>query len=462
MGEAFLDYKKGGSSGLDINGLIEDYYVYAGESVNAGDFVEFINGIASQTKEISEDTSILAIDYYGCVLSAVKLSDNRVFIAHGKTEALSSSSHLRGIVCAINGVTITYGADTLLTSSNTWNAGFTIETVVLENGNVFIAYDYGSDHYVYGALCSVEGTTITRITQKKIGSKVNTSDEITITYLGDNRVFLLSSRKGSVCTIGDSSITAGTEVNIASNLGMTYANDSVLLPDGNVFCAYSKQGQSLYGMVVKINGTTVSEGTNTEIHSAAANIARKMAIVLLENNRVFIAYNSTNSYSLLARVCSISGTAITPGTSVSLESGYAGYRISAVKLDNEKVFIAHSSTNNFYLKARICTVTDLTITDGGSISIDDSTKNAGLTIGSALLENGTIFVAHSYGETSYLHARVLGVNETTPTTNVAISIYETQVRPATSLPCGGVAITNGEGGTETLHKDMVGVYTNNV
>ena len=41
MGEAFLDYKKG-RAGLDINGIIEDYYVYAGENVNAGDFVEFV------------------------------------------------------------------------------------------------------------------------------------------------------------------------------------------------------------------------------------------------------------------------------------------------------------------------------------------------------------------------------------------------------------------------------------
>lgn len=53
MGQSAIDYI-GVKGGLDINGVIESYYVYAGENVNAGDFVEFIEGIADKTSTTYE------------------------------------------------------------------------------------------------------------------------------------------------------------------------------------------------------------------------------------------------------------------------------------------------------------------------------------------------------------------------------------------------------------------------
>ena len=47
MGQGAIDYI-GVKGGLDINGIIESYYVYAGENISAGDFVEFVNGVAGK------------------------------------------------------------------------------------------------------------------------------------------------------------------------------------------------------------------------------------------------------------------------------------------------------------------------------------------------------------------------------------------------------------------------------
>ena len=47
MGQGALDYI-GVKGGLDINGIIQGYYVYAGENISAGDFVEFVNGVAGK------------------------------------------------------------------------------------------------------------------------------------------------------------------------------------------------------------------------------------------------------------------------------------------------------------------------------------------------------------------------------------------------------------------------------
>ena len=37
--------------GMSINGIIKDYYAYAGENISAGDLVEYVNGIASKTED---------------------------------------------------------------------------------------------------------------------------------------------------------------------------------------------------------------------------------------------------------------------------------------------------------------------------------------------------------------------------------------------------------------------------
>ena len=113
MGQGAIDYI-GVKGGLDINGLIENYYVYAGEKVSAGDFVEFVNGVASQTTKTSEDTAINNTDSRPSeVISAVELSENRVFIAHNKD---TSNYYLCGVVCTIENEKIIVGTDTQLST----------------------------------------------------------------------------------------------------------------------------------------------------------------------------------------------------------------------------------------------------------------------------------------------------------------------------------------------------------
>lgn len=52
MGQAKLYGQK--SSGINIKGIIQDYYVYAGEKVSAGDLVEYITGIGNSTQEYEQ------------------------------------------------------------------------------------------------------------------------------------------------------------------------------------------------------------------------------------------------------------------------------------------------------------------------------------------------------------------------------------------------------------------------
>ena len=63
MGIAKL-YSQSGKKGFEINGIIQDYYVYAGETVKKGDFVELLtgsNGAETETQVRKATTS----DIYG-------------------------------------------------------------------------------------------------------------------------------------------------------------------------------------------------------------------------------------------------------------------------------------------------------------------------------------------------------------------------------------------------------------
>ena len=71
------------NSGMKVNGLIEEYYVAAGETVNAGDFVKFVNGKSGETETAtSTDTLIGSTLNAGRLMYATQLDDTRVFILH--------------------------------------------------------------------------------------------------------------------------------------------------------------------------------------------------------------------------------------------------------------------------------------------------------------------------------------------------------------------------------------------
>lgn len=65
-------------------------------NVNAGDFVKFVNGELTT----GADTKLSTDNSTGYVISATRLSENKVFIAHGY-------SNLYGMVCEVNGTNIT-------------------------------------------------------------------------------------------------------------------------------------------------------------------------------------------------------------------------------------------------------------------------------------------------------------------------------------------------------------------
>lgn len=461
MGIAFLDKKGGGSK---INGIIENYYVYAGENVSAGDFVEFINGIANQINYgTSTDTVLNSATYSGEFISATLLSDGNVLVLHSS----SSSYYLYGMVCTVNGSVITKGTDTQINGTSC--SGRRFQSLLLPSGNVLVTYEYdGANKFLHGMILTVSGTTITKGTDTAISTFTNSSYH-SLALLSNGNVFVAhggnGALRGIILTISETTITKGTEVSLKSNNSDVYYVSPVELLSGNVFIAYDYRVDSsgcLYGAVTTVSGTTITLVSAKTIVSGEYT-GRNAMTKLLPSGNVFIAHGDSSN-DLWGIVISPSGTTFSVGTDIELGSNDASaIGMSIVLLNNGNIFISRTGEGvaHYYLYGTVLKISDTTVTKLNDAKLSSSTYS-GKTTSAVMLSNGTLFIAHSNIDVySQLYAQMFGIVDNIPTNNLTATTYETQVKVSYGSSFKGVAKTSGAGGTSTSHKDQVMVVVPN-
>lgn len=469
MGIAKLYGQK--ASGTNINGIIKDYHAYAGENISAGDLVEYINGVSGQTdygasSPVPINITTEKAGYNG--ISAVQLDDDRVFITYSyrsSTENLTLA--LGAVIVTIKGASITVGTHTVL--ATTAYSGNGAEAMKLDENRVFIAHPTNGSYHLSVMICTIEGSVITPASDTTVATTEYSSSKMSLAKLDDNRIFIAHSHNkdyyylyGIVITVSGTSITTGTNTAINSSTGGTGSGMSAkLLPNGNIFIAhtYSKTTSSLYAIIVTVSGTTISKATDTQLTGAiyAGNIRTEV----LSETSVFVAYSYSTTSKLNGIVCTVSGTSISAGTITEINTtSYAGYGLSTLLLPSGKILIVHSSDSSYCLSAVIVTVSGTTITLGTETLLN-SVGYTGYSTSVIFLSNGSIFIAHSYSSSYNLYAQIFGIDEVNnvPTNNIVIPTYEQQVRKTTTSQFDGVAKTSGVGGNETGHKDLVSIYT---
>ena len=362
MGIGALNYH-GVKGGLKLNDVIEEFkHAYKGQQIKAGDFVNYITGVAGQTTETSVDTRLDTSSYSGNRISAVALDENRVFIAHRYT----TNSDLYGMVVTINGATIIAGTHTVIRQTNSADS---ISTVALDSSKVLIAHNSGggANAHLRVTVCTIDGTTITANSTKELTSSTYTGSRILAKLLSDGNVFIGHSYGstyylyGIVVAVSGTSISNGTDTALSTVDNAGNAISTCLLPNGNIFIAHS-YGSSyyLYGIVCSINGTTITKGNDTAIeNSTSYSGGSDIFTVVLPNNNVFIAHRSTGQVYLYGIVCTIDGSLVfVNGTDTIINNSetYTGARISAVALDDTRALITHSYSSSYYLYAVVVTI----------------------------------------------------------------------------------------------------------
>lgn len=420
------------SSGIDINGIIEEYKVSSDGNVNAGDFVRFLTDY-SETDEI-KDTALKTTANAGKVISAVKLNEERVFITYN-IKSSNSTIDLYGLICTISEANITVGTDTLLNSNG--YSEQVISAVKLNEGKVFIAYTATLSRQLYGIVCEISGTKITKGTDKQLSSIDHSGDTISAVKLDEGKVFIAHSYGssyylyGMVCTISGTMITKGTDTQLSSIQNSGKVISVAKLDEGKVFIAHYENG--LFGMVCTISGTSISKGTNTQI-ILGATVGNTISVVKSSENKVFIAFSSGAYCTLYVLVCTILGTTITAGAYTMVNgTENAGKAISAVALNENQVNIIHGNSNN-YLYSMICNISGTTITKENDIQLS-STANSESAISAVALSENNIFIAHSFGTNNYLYGMVIGY-----LANLVKTITSSTEK------IDGIAITDGQAG----------------
>jgi hypothetical protein len=217
--------------------------------------------------------------------------------------------------------------------------------------------------------------------------------------------------------------------------------------------------------VVSISGTTITKGTDTVINNSTARTGFAISACLLPNGTIFIAHSQTTNYNLHGIVVSVNGTTITAGTDTQISSlTKGGYIIKTQVLSDGNVFVMHNyDLANYYLYGEVVTISGTAMTVGADTELNNNIFT-GYAISAVLLDNGTVFIAHSESSSYYLNAQVWGIDETNkiPTNNIVITEYEQQVTPAEETPFDAIALSDGLGGTETVHNEQVLIARTNV
>jgi hypothetical protein len=325
------------------------------------------------------DTKLCTGNYKGSTISTVKLDNNRVFIAHSN----SSSYYLNVMVVTIDDTNITAGTDVQLVTSLT-NSGYRISAVLLEENKVFIAHSSGTStatsNYLYGIVCTINGTTITGGSDTKISSESYSGCYLEPVALSNNRVLIFHSYSSSYylyatyVSISGTSVTRLGGASLATVAKAGSIMSAKVLPNGNVFLAHNLGSEwLLYGMVVKVSSDipkiVVAE---TQLSEVIYTCIERIATCLLPNGNILIIHGYGSEHNLYGMIVSISDTAITKGIDTQLSTTInTGSQNSMLLLDNGIIFNAHSYGTYYHLYAQIFGIDYANNIPTNNISITD-------------------------------------------------------------------------------------------
>jgi hypothetical protein len=468
MGDAFINQKK--SSGIKLNDIIEDFkYVYKNQKIKAGDFVNFINGVSGDYDYYTSTNVNLKSDTNAsnCV-SAVALDDHRVFVAHGL--GTTSSSYLYGIVCIIENSTITVA--TKYTISTTSYTGVNLSAIKLDDDTVFVAHTRSSSLILTGVVCKVTNTTISSGTNTQIDGSASAGKQMSLVNLGENRIFIPHCYYsqyylyGVVCTISGTTITKGSNILLNNSVNNTgYSIASCMLYSNKVFIAHSYgTDYQTYGMICTISGTTISIVSDVKLGSNNYN-AYGLKVLRLDSRRVIVFKCVDSSKYLMASVAVIENdSASFPETTrliINL-SNQTGSVFSVNLLPNGEVIVFYNSDSSSHkLKGIIVTINGTVLTKNTDVYLK-SDNGTGYGISSVLLNNGSLFTTFS-NSSNYLDAQIFGIDyeNKIPTNQVAIPIYEQQVTPTIEPPFDAIALSSGKNSPSELIEGEVTETGNN-
>ena len=267
-------------------------------------------GMTIKTKGTDTVISTLAND--GECISSCLLPSGKVFVAHTDY----TYRELTSVIFTIDGLTITVGTHVSLATKD--SSGAIISVALLENGNVFVAHSYNTNYYLYGIVCTINNTTISKGTDTVLINQTYTAQRISTAVLSANKVFIVHSRTstnylyGIICTISGTSISIGNDTELYGTYSHGRYCAVTALSSTLVFISHSYYGNlyntyELTGMTATISGTTITIIDHKDLLDSG--VTQTQLPLLLNNGAIFLVYNIDNSkYYLQAQIWNVDRT----------------------------------------------------------------------------------------------------------------------------------------------------------
>lgn len=427
--------------GLAINGIIREYKVNAGATVNAGDFVEFVNKFGS-----GEFSSVPSNSVAAC-----KLDNDRILIAFADE---TNSRAGMAVVLKISNNSINVGEPYMFTSTseNAGNYGASYISVdTIDSTRVFIAYNTKSQ-YIHTSILKIDDCEISG----KIGgysTDADTDDSYTSVAVFSDSLMAVSYSRDSVATskhyvyfwlfVYDKEVERlnllGTYV-IDENSDFHLRSHINKLSEAKALLSYTYAGQIIC-RVVSVSKTGASIGSKYIIDSSAYNSSiYPTAMDIMSSEVAILSVNIVTSSRACAYLLDINGNAVTK----SFETYASGYQSGLVKLSEDSALWAY--TYDGKICVRLMSVTSEGVLAKGALEISDvllTSDTYSINI-IALSETNAVIIANN-GSGFYREVVIEGselvLRENTDYTS------GTFVQPATSnLHNVGVAATSGSEG----------------
>ena len=446
-------------AGMTVEGLIEEYKVYAGEEITAGGFVEFVDyQTGTETITAVEGRYDAKIYSHKCLT----VDANTVLFAY------CDSSH-NSYVCLL---TVSPEKITQHTSVQLNSSTSTLENLYitkLTNGDFAVAFNqnyntsYTNEFYV--ALLRVYGNVITILNSKRAAQGNIGANKMQLVTVAEGFVEIWRTNSyayicGAMVSVVDDVMTIGTIVNIHTNSDeedMVFAATAMLDDSVMIYTEYYvSYGGSTYNKIAKYtySGTTLTQALLTSLNTGGYS-SQCYLFPLNKTQCVLFKFASYNAYAWIFTI----GTSITKGDLITILNRGYNYGIkclSVVPLSSVKflwLYGAQKITGDnqpgypYYITVTFTGSSFTKTTETQFLSTEDYTGSK--ILGVLLNSSNDIFITHYVSGNEYVvDGGVWRYDSSTNTLSNSFTtpVYETQISNPSSADVNGIAKTSGAGG----------------
>lgn len=181
---------------------------------------------------------------------------------------------------------------------------------------------------------------------------------------------VLTVTDGVITTIGDISSALGTLSGLDDIYAVLIDTDKVLL----VTIGTGTTGGEV--LVASINGSTISFGTPLAYETGSSVEAKGVALTKLSTNTALFGWNDSTNDDVSVAVITVSGTTVTKGTTVNLESSAYTNMMALTTLTTTSALISYKVSGTNAVKATVLSVSGTTITPGTPLTLGMTSPNS--------------------------------------------------------------------------------------